>query len=229
MKKLLALAAVAGLAGAAQAAQTYNDSLNEVSVGGNSTDWNWVDLASVTMDNDATNLYVTIKTRGNGADWAKYCMQIDIDGETSGTTSPGWNRPNIGSAMLMDKWIGTWADGGGGGQMWDWNEGGSSWGLTSGFNPDYSNFFNGNSEIKWTISLAWLGLGVGDSFSFDVITTGGGDSDGGWDHLSNLGQSSTAYGELSTPGNPLVYTIIPTPGALALLGLGGLVAGRRRR
>ena len=226
MKKMCALVALAGLCGAAQAAQTYTDSLNDVNVGGDSPNWNWVDIDSVTMTNDATNVYVSIKMRGNGADWAKYGMQIDIDGDVSGSTLPGWNRPNIGSAMLMDKWIGTWADGGGGGQLWDYT---GTWNQTGSLAPDYSNFFNGNSEIKWTISLAWLGLSIGDSFAFDLVTTGGGDNDGGWDHLSNLASSSNDYGALSNPGDPLVYRVIPTPGSLALLGMGGLLAARRRR
>lgn len=217
----LAALAVAGTIGAAQAAVTYNDSLNDIGIPG--FNLQHIDIESVTMDNDASNLYVTLKMRGGGADWAKYTMLMDTG--TGGTTSNGWSRPNIGSNMLADRWIGTWADGGGGGQVWSYS---GSWSNNNFFNPNYGSF-NANGSISWTLPLSWLGVSVGNTIYFDVMTTGGFDGDGGWDHLSNPNPSSNDYGALSVAGNPLAYTLVPTPGALAVLGLGVLGAGRRRR
>jgi YidC/Oxa1 family membrane protein insertase len=73
-----------------------------------------------------------------------------------------------------------------------------------------------------------LGLSIGDTFRFDVISTGGG-FDPGVDHLSRNDFATDNWGTQSVGGSFLSYTVIPSPGALALLGMGGLMAGRRRR
>ena len=80
------------------------------------------------------------------------------------------------------------------------------------------------------VSLAALGLSAGDVLEFDVFTTGGG-ADPGVDHLSRIDEATPDWGTTSVAGAFLSYTVqaVPTPGSLALIGLGGLVAGRRRR
>ena len=85
---------------------------------------------------------------------------------------------------------------------------------------------SGNT-VSWTFSLASMGLSAGQTIYFDVATSGGG-NDPGVDHLSRSDAATPGWGTASTSGNFLAYTTVPTPGAIALLGLAGL-AGRRRR
>jgi MYXO-CTERM domain-containing protein len=90
-----------------------------------------------------------------------------------------------------------------------------------------TNSVQGNS-VKWTISLAAMGLSAGQTFYFDVATSGGG-SDPGVDHLSRSTEATPGWGTASTAGPFLAYTVTPAPGAVALLGVAGLVGTRRRR
>lgn len=53
-------------------------------------------------------------------------------------------------------------------------------------------------------------------------------STNGFAYHASASSTSTSFREAGTVENATI-TIIPTPGALAVLGLGGLVAGRRRR
>ncbi len=77
------------------------------------------------------------------------------------------------------------------------------------------------------MSLASMNLSVGSVISFDVATTGGG-NDPGVDHLSRNVPATTGWGNPSVAGAFLTYTVVPGPGAFALLGLAGLVSRRRR-
>jgi hypothetical protein len=78
-----------------------------------------------------------------------------------------------------------------------------------------------------TLSRALMGLTGNGTFTFDVLTTGGG-ADPGVDHLSRADQSTPGWGTTSVAGSFLSYTI-PAPGAAGLLALAGLAASRRRR
>jgi hypothetical protein len=93
---------------------------------------------------------------------------------------------------------------------------------------DDTNHAAGTQRIA--VSLAALGLSAGDVLMFDVATTGGG-FDPGVDHLSRADFATDDWANQSTSGDYLAYTIaaVPAPGSVALLGLGGLVATRRRR
>ncbi|MBL9141337.1 MAG: hypothetical protein JNK53_05670, partial [Phycisphaerae bacterium] len=90
-----------------------------------------------------------------------------------------------------------------------------------------TNSVSGNT-VTWAFSLASMGLSVGNSLLFDVATSGGG-NDPGVDHLSRATLATNGWGEPSVAGQFLKYDIVPAPGAVALLGLAGLVGGRRRR
>ncbi len=229
MKKALALLAVAGLASAAQASVTFTDSQNDLFDNG----FGHLDISSVEVSHDATNITFTINVRSSLDDtnWGKYCIGIDT-GVAGGDAGNGWARPVSWNGQGIDWYVGSWADDNGGNF-------GAELRSPTGFlpnGPDYATWLNnfpgsgssiGTQQII-TISRAALGLTGDSSFCFDVFTSGGGGGDPGVDHLSRSDLATTDWGVGSVSGNFLCYTI-PTPGAAALLGLGGLVASRRRR
>ncbi|MBM4099047.1 MAG: hypothetical protein FJ260_03700 [Planctomycetes bacterium] len=90
-----------------------------------------------------------------------------------------------------------------------------------------TNSVSGNT-VTWQISLAAMGPSAGSGFCFDIATSGGG-KDPGVDHLSRSTPATNGWGEASTAGPFLAYTVTPAPGAVALLGVAGLVGGRRRK
>ena len=84
--------------------------------------------------------------------------------------------------------------------------------------------------MSLTFNYAGLGLVAGNSFNFDVFTTGGGGTDSAIDALGNPAQSVANWGDAYDSGvNVKSYTItvVPEPTSLALLGLGGLLLLRR--
>ena len=86
-----------------------------------------------------------------------------------------------------------------------------------------ANFSQGMS-INWSVDDQWL---------VATINSGAGNADELWqiDAATGLG---TFLGETGGPGltnefGDIAFTIIPTPGSLALLGLAGFFGRRRRR
>ena len=70
----------------------------------------------------------------------------------------------------------------------------------------------------------WMPSGIGDFFSFSGTST------------ANLGQGELAWSNVTggstnpgVQGNFEIAYLVPTPGALALLAIGGLIGRRRRR
>lgn len=231
MRKALVLLAVAGLAGAANAAVTYNDSTGDLFDNG----FTHLDIVSVDVNHDASDIFININVLGDidATTWGKYTVGISTSAGFNDTTN-GWGRNISWGGQVIDYWIGTWADDGGSGfgaelrQMSGANDTsnvlvGATWS---------ANFPGSGSAAGFTqtitVSRASLGL-IGDqTFFFDVMTTGGGGGDPGVDHLSRADMATTDWSVQSVSGNFLAYTI-PTPGAAALLGLGGLAMLRRRR
>ncbi len=119
--------------------------------------------------------------------------------------------------------------------------------LTAGNTPNHLIFvddsFDGSNNILTTfysIPLATLGMVAGDAVDFLVAYT----SDGGYmsnesipayDALQNNGNPGFGDGQFGgTNGSPGIgnynrFVTVPTPGTLALLGVGAMLAGRRRR
>lgn len=214
--KLLLTAAMVAVAGVASAALYMDATGDEFS--GNTI----LDIVSVEVQNDASDIMFTINVVGDPSttDWGKYLVAIDsvAGGDTAGN---GWNRP-ISMASGMDYWIGSWVDTGGGSQTWSYD--GSVW------NQDHVGVpsVTANS-VTLTTSLASLGLGISDTITFDVFTSGGNGTDGAMDALSDpatIGDWGTPYNSTST----LTYTVIPEPGTLGLLGIAGvgLLFARRK-
>jgi hypothetical protein len=78
--------------------------------------------------------------------------------------------------------------------------------------------------------MASLGLSMGDTFYFDAYSSGGGSGDGAIDALANPNVSVQGWGDSYTSSAPNIFSYtIPAPGALALLGVAGIAAGRRSR
>jgi hypothetical protein len=216
MKTLGSIAALA-VASSALAGVSYVDEVNDLFDNGFTN----LDISSVNVTNDAENVFITVSTVGF-QNWTKYMMYFDTG--AGGTVSNGWNRPVILSREI-DRYIGSWVDQpNSNAQLWDWN--GGAWNLGSTVDNDQSMV--GMNMVTFTVSLGWLGVNVGDTFYFDVATSGGGGNDPGVDHLSRSTPATPGWGTPSEAGSFLAYTVVPSPGAVALLGLAGL-AGRRRR
>ncbi len=213
MKRSLLVTAVAASLASVAAADSYTDASNDLFDNG----FDNLDITGVSMSDDGVNLSVAVTTRGFQT-WTKYMMYFNTTG--AGTTSNAWSRP-VNLTSNIDYYIGSWVDAAtDNAQFWAWGSG--AWGQTG----TLTNAVSGNT-VTFTMSLASLGLSAGQTIYFDVATSGGG-NDPGVDHLSRSDMATSGWGSASTSGDFLAYTTVPTPGAIALLGLAGL-AGRRRR
>jgi hypothetical protein len=210
----MSLASTAAIATAAQGT-TYTDSTNDLFDNGLTN----LDIAEVNVWDDGVNITFGIQTQ-TFSDWTKY--MIFIDSAAGGTTSNAWSRP-VNLTSDIDYFVGSWVDASSNNsQFVSWTGSAWNWGSES----TLSNSVSANT-VTWSFSLASLGLSAGQTFYFDVATSGGG-GDPGVDHLSRSDMATSGWGSPSTSGNFLGYTTVPAPGAIALLGLAGLF-GRRRR
>ncbi|NOX57552.1 MAG: PEP-CTERM sorting domain-containing protein [Planctomycetes bacterium] len=178
-----------------------------------------MDIASVEVTNTATDVSFAITLVGDIAatDWGKYLVAIDTvaGGDTA---SNAWGR-NFSMTSGMDYFIGSWADAGGGAELYNWD--GAAWAGPALSSPALAQF-----TTTITIPLASIGLTAGDSFDFDVLTTGGGLTDGVMDSLGNAAVQGD-WGDATTT-NAQTY-VTPEPATLGLLAIGGVLALRRRR
>ncbi|QOJ01414.1 MAG: hypothetical protein HRU70_13320 [Phycisphaeraceae bacterium] len=231
MKTLCAAMIVAGLASVASA-DIYTDSHNDLFDNGFAN----LDITQVEVTHDATNIYFAITLRGNIDDttWGKYCIGINT-GAPGGDTTNGWGRNVSWNGQTINYWVGTWADDGGNGfggelRQMTGNNNGSNTLLAATYINGGDGIIGGTATgfVQFiSVSRASLGLTGNDAFTFDILTTGNG-ADPGVDHLSRSDPATGGWGETSVAGEFLRYQI-PSPGAAALLGLGGLLAARRRR
>ncbi|MBZ0172744.1 MAG: PEP-CTERM sorting domain-containing protein [Phycisphaerales bacterium] len=230
MNKTLICAALAASAGLA-AADVYSDSTGDLFDNG----FTHLDIASVTMTNDATWLNISVQTAGDldASNWGKYGVGINNGQGDPSDAGNGWGRPIDWNGQVITHWTASWADDGGsgfGGEVYNFNAGwnllGATWNGDTNVVGDDSGHAAGIQS--WSVLLSDLGVGVGDTISFDVITSGGGGGDPGVDHLSRSDMATPDWSVASVAGTFSSYTIVPAPGALALLGVAGLVARRRR-
>jgi hypothetical protein len=230
MTKILALLAVAGMSSVAFA-DNYGDAQNDLFNNG----FSHLDITSVDVTHTASTITFEINVRGDmnpgtgGSNWGKYMIGIDT-GAAGGASDNGWTRPiNWTGGQGIDFWVGTWADNGGygmGGELRS-QPGGA---LLDATYTTGLLISGSTSNFKQTITLsrAALGLTGNDTFRFDVMSSGGGGGDPGVDHLSRSDLATSDWSVASDSGTLLSYTI-PSPSVLALAGMGGLVAARRRR
>src|SRR4051794_25926606 len=223
---LAALAAVGalGLAGAASAA-VFTDATGE-NFDGNPH----MDISSVEVTNTLTDITFKVNLNGsiaNPTDWGKYLVGIDTNAGTGDTGTPvgnPWGR-NIRMSNGMDAFVGTWVDSGGGAQPWTFA--GGSWTQNGQVAPVL-----GTNSTTFTVPLASLGLTPGQTFNFDVYSSGGGGGDSANDALGLATQSITDWQVPYDSGNNVrQYTVaVPEPATLGLVAVAatGLVARRRR-
>jgi PEP-CTERM motif len=212
---ILAVAFIAAVAQKANAAATiYNDATGDVNVDG--TYYDHLDIASVEVNNDATDIMFKINLVGDpvAVNWGKYC--VGIDSVAGGdTTSDGWARP-ISMSSGMDYWAGSWVDAPPSVQSWAYS---GAWNLTMTYPVAVDS-----SSVSFSIPLADFGLSPGDVIAFDVYATGGGGTDSAIDALANPNVSVTNWAGPYDSGQLVdFYTVIPEPSTLLLVGLGGLV------
>jgi hypothetical protein len=179
-------------------AAVYSDPSNDLF----DTSLSNLDITGVEVTNNGVNLSIAVTTRGF-ATWTKYLIWIDTPGKVNAASnSNGWGRP---AAMVAgegaDFFIGSWVDATpGNAQLWEfasaWNQHSSS---------PLTNLVAGNT-VTFTIPLSTLGLNSGDLIKLDVATSGGG-SDPGVDHASRSTSATTGWGNASTGGSMLAYTV----------------------
>ncbi len=216
--RILSTTIVLAVAASAQAGLQYDDATFDTFTNGDAN----VDIVSVSVSNTDTHITFTVETRGY-ASWTKYLFFLN-SGAADQTGTNAWNRPLDMNGQTIDHFIGSWVDAGtDNSQLWSFT---GAWGQDSTFTNDQSD--TGNNRVSWTTTLESLGLGIGDSLLFDVGTSGGGKFDTTVDLLSRSDQATDWWTNAATSGEFLKYDIVPTPGAVALLGLAGAFARRRR-
>lgn len=181
-----------------------------------------LDITSVSVSNTATDITFSVSTR-DFQSWTKYMIFLETT-SSGGTGSNPWGRPIDLSGAQIDYFVGSWVDQSSNNSQFvslNW----LGWDVAG--QQTFSNVQSGNT-VSWTMSLASMNLFIGSVIYFDVATSGGGGGDPGIDHLSRSTVATTGWGNPSVAGSFLSYTVVPGPGAFALLGLAGLVSRRRR-
>ena len=233
------LAGVALQAHAAPGVTTFNDAINDIDPG-ISTGSGTLDLVKMEVSNTDSDVMFKLTVNGNIGitDWGKFMIGIANNKGYGTSSSDGWARPITMSANGgMTNWIGSWVDGpvdARGGAENRSNQ--TSWGLTGAtYNGNFGGFSlsaGAQSTITYTVSIASLGMSIGDTFSFDAYSSGGGGGDSAVDALANPNYAISSWGAAYNSGasNSFSYTrgAVPAPGAVALICVAGLM-GRRRR
>jgi hypothetical protein len=205
-------------------ATTYNDAIGENNPG-IAQSGGILDISSVEVNNNATDLMFKLTLVGDiqATDWGNYMVAIDTvpGGDTTGNP---WGPRPISMPSGMDYWLGSWVNSGGGVQTWDYT------GVWNG--PTTTGVTVEQYAVSFSVPLASLGLSVGNSFNFDVYSSGGGGGDSAVDALANPNQTIADWPGPYSSNTTYSYTVVPEPSTWMLVAMGGLlVLGRafRRR
>jgi hypothetical protein len=236
MKSLICTLVAVSLIGSIPAmAVTYNDATGEIDPGIANAGGS-LDIVSMEVVNTLSDITFTLTLNGNvntPNDWGNFMIGIANQNAAGTTVGNAWNRPinlDAGGGNGMTHWIGSWVNAGGGSQLWDytgtWNGPVALAGFT--ITPGVQ------TTIAYNMTLASLGISVGDTIRFDAYSTGGGGTDSAVDALSNPNVSITSWGQTYTSDGTTglnSYTVVPEPSSVALFGLGSLLMARfiRRR
>ena len=197
MKKWCLGLCVCAWATLGSAAVTYNDSTGDIDPGigdGSGT----LDIVSVEVSHTASGVIFDLTVDGNlsTSDWGKFMIGI-ATGDEGTTNGNGWDRPIYLDSPIggMNVWIGSWVDGGGGAQLYTYD--GVAWQGPSSLTA-FSFTPGAQSLVSFTAAEADLGLSIGDTFYFDVYSSGGMSTDSAVDALSNPNISVTAWDQSYT-------------------------------
>lgn len=193
----------------AQTTVNYPDATGEVAVPGNPFPHLDITSVDVTVNAAATTITFKINLAGDPTttSWGKYCVGIrsnPIGGDSAGN---GWSRP-IAFSSGMTHWLGSWVDNGSppaNGQVFTYS--GVTW--TGGA---FQTVTRDASSVSITVPVGTLSLDAGETFTFDVYTTGGGGGDGAVDALSASSASISNWGDSFTTTAPLSFTMPGTQG-----------------
>jgi hypothetical protein len=205
MKQKLRLIAAAALVAAftsSSRAADYTDTIGDEFTGNGI-----LDITSVEVTNTFADVIFKINLNGDpvASDWGKYCIGIVDTNQPTGDTSAngnGWGRP-INLTQGMNYWIGTWVDSGNGAQFWNYN------GLWNG--PGAATISKTTTNVTITVPIASLNKTYGDSFDFDVYTTGGGGTDSAIDSLANPSQTVSSWSGPYASSLVKTYTLVVPP------------------
>jgi hypothetical protein len=201
-------------------------------------------ISSVVVNNDASTITFTINSTQPQASWIAYFIEIQNIGGPIGDTGlvNPWGE-QVGISTGENALINTWGTGATPGTY-----GGGVWTMGSG--ASYVAGGTGSTFATMTVPLSSLGLSVGDSFYFDVVSSyaspGGQAAYGALDNTGYLAESDnnyqpwngTSYYDSATASGTTFgtsateYTVIavPEPTTLALFsgGVIFLLVQRRR-
>jgi hypothetical protein len=206
-QKLLMIAAaamVAALASSSRAA-LYTDTTGDLFFSPSNPH---MDITSVEVTNDFADVIFKINLAGDpiAVNWGKYCIGFVDTNQAAGDTSAngnGWGR-SISLTQGMNYWIGTWVDSGGGAQFFNY-----SGGVWNG--PGAASVSTTTSNITITVPMVSLNKAYGDSFDFDVYTTGGGGTDPAIDSLANPAQTVSSWSTPYASSLTKTYTLVVPP------------------
>ena len=198
-------------------------------------------ISSVVVGNDANNITFTINSSQPMASFIFYTVELQIVGQAgNGDTSlvNPWGE-HIGISTGVNSLINTFGTGASAltysNPTWTQNASGS-----------YAAGGAGSSFATMTFALSSLGLNIGDTFHFNVVSSyaspGGQSAYGtlasaGWPAESDNAYSpwnGTSYYDSATDPNSTfsaggtLYTVVPEPCTLVLVGFGGLLLACRR-
>ncbi|MGO8836750.1 MAG: PEP-CTERM sorting domain-containing protein [Limisphaerales bacterium] len=203
-------------------------------------------ISSVVVNNDASTISFTINSTQPMASWIFYAIEIQNIGGPVGDTGliNPWGE-HVGISTGENALINTWGSGATPGIY-----SGGSWTMGSGVS--YVAGGTGSTFATITLPLSSLGLSLGSSFYFDVVSSyaspGGQSAYGALDNTGWPAESDSSwqpwlgsnyYDSATDPAGTIFgtsateYTIVavPEPATLALLGGGAilLMAVRRNR
>lgn len=201
--KLTALFLATGLTLSPAAAAVFADASGDVALGS----FPHLDITGVEVTTDATAGTITFQLNLAGSpvetNWGKYLIALRT-GAGGTSTGNGWSRP-INLPVGMTHWIGSWVDATPpAGQVFSWS--GSAWSQIA-----TPVVMATSSAVTITTNQADLALEPGETFSFDVYTTGGGGSDGAVDAASVSTASITNWPNAFNSSTPLTFTLPGTP------------------
>jgi hypothetical protein len=200
-------------------------------------------FSSVVVNNTASTISFTINSTAPMASYIFYSVEIQYTGG-GGSGYTGFSNPwgpAVGISSGENALINTF---GSGASALTYS--GGTW--TQNASVSYDAGGTGSTFATMTFSLASLGLSVGSSFNFDVISSYTSQANSGpqaaYGVLDNTGYAPESdglyqpydgvahYDSATSTGSTFASTTftvqaVPEPGTCALLGLGGLVLVRR--